>query len=97
MRILIISNINKDCKEIFEIYKIMDIVEKHFNTVNKMLKANILYLRDDYSVFGYIFVAFLSLYGYRKIENMLRKRILLNKISSLDVLEKIFCFIYNKR
>jgi transposase len=66
----------------------MDIVEKHFNTVNKMLKANILYLRDDYSVFGYILVAFLSLYGYRKIENMLRERILLNKISSLDVLER---------
>jgi len=38
----------------------MDIVEKHFNTVNKMLKANILYLRDDYSVFGHIFVAFLD-------------------------------------
>jgi len=31
---------------------------------------------------------FLSLYGYRKIENMLRERILLNKISSFDVLER---------
>ena len=74
-------------------YKIMDIVEKHFNTVNKILKANILYLRDDYSVFGHIFVAFLSLYGYCKIENMLRERSLLDKISPMDVLER-FSTVY---
>jgi len=67
-------------------YKSRDIVEKHFDTVKNMLKADILYLRDDYSVFGHIFVAFLSLYVYCKIENMLRERSLLDKISPMDVL-----------
>jgi len=92
-RILIISNLNKDCKEIFEMYKSRDIVEKHFDTVKNMLKADLLYLGDDYSVFGHIFVAFLSLYGYCKIENMLRERSLLDKISPMDVLER-FSTVY---
>jgi transposase len=71
-RILIISNLNRDSKEIFEIYKSRDIAEKHFDIAKNILKADILYLRDDYSVFGHIFVSFLSFYGYCKIENMLR-------------------------
>jgi len=74
-------------------YKSRDIVEKHFDNVNKMLKADILYLGDDYSVFGHIFMAFLSLYGYCKIENMLSERSLLDKISPMDVLER-FSTVY---
>jgi transposase len=92
-RILIISNLNKDCKEIFEMYKSRDVVEKHFDIAKNMLKADILYLRDDYSIFGHIFVSFLSLYGYCKIENMLRERSLLDKISPMDVLER-FSTVY---
>jgi len=38
-------------------------------------------------------VAFLSLYGYCKIENMLRERSLLDKISSMDILER-FSTVY---
>ena len=56
-------------------------------------KLQILYLRDDYLVFGHIFVALLSLYGYCKIENKLRERALLNKISPMDVLER-FSTVY---
>jgi len=58
-----------------------------------MLKANILYLRDDYSVFDHIFVAFLSFYGYYKIKNILKERSLLDKISPMDVLER-FSTVY---
>jgi len=92
-RILIISNLNRDCKEIFEMYKSRDVVEKHFDIAKNMLKADILYLRYDYSIFGHIFVSFLSLYGYCKIENMLRERSLLDKISPMDVLER-FSTVY---
>lgn len=87
-RILIISNLNKDCKEIFDMYKSRDIVEKHFDTIKNMLKADMLYLWDSYSVFDHIFVAFLSLYGYCKIENMLREKSLFDKISPMDVLKR---------
>jgi len=74
-------------------YKSRDIVEKHFDTIKSMLKAGMLYLKDDYSVFGHISLAFLSLYGNCKIENMLRERSLLDKISPMDVLER-FSTVY---
>ena len=74
-------------------YKSRDIVEKHFDTVKNMIKADMLYLRDDYSVFDHIFVAFLSLYGYCKIENMLREKSLFDKISPMDVLKR-FSTVY---
>jgi len=32
-----------------------------------------LYLQDDESVFGHVFIFFLSLYAYCKLENMLKK------------------------
>ncbi|MGC8871073.1 MAG: IS1634-like element ISFac6 family transposase, partial [Brevinematia bacterium] len=87
-RILIISNLNKNPEEIFEMYKSRDVVEKHFDTVKNMLRSDIMYLRDDYSVFGHIFVSFLSLYGYCRIENMLREKSLLNKKSPMDVIKE---------
>ncbi|MGC8673251.1 MAG: IS1634-like element ISFac6 family transposase, partial [Thermoplasmata archaeon] len=87
-RILIISNLNKNPEEIFEMYKSRDVVEKHFDTVKNMLRSDIMYLRDDYSVFGHIFVSFLSLYGYCKIENMLREKSLLDKKSPMDVIKE---------
>ena len=52
-----------------------------------------LYLKDDYSVFGNISLAFLSLYGYCKIENMLREKSLFDKISPMDVLKR-FSTVY---
>ncbi|MGC9123587.1 MAG: hypothetical protein ACP5IB_05925 [Thermoplasmata archaeon] len=84
----IISNLNKNPEEIFEMYKSRDVVEKHFDTVKNMLRSDIMYLSDDYSVFGHIFVSFLSLYGYCRIENMLREKSLLNKKSSMDVIKE---------
>ncbi|MGC8565919.1 MAG: IS1634-like element ISFac6 family transposase, partial [Thermoplasmata archaeon] len=65
-----------------------DVVEKHFDTVKNMLRSDIMYLSDDYSVFGHIFVSFLSLYGYCRIENMLREKSLLNKKSPMDVIKE---------
>jgi transposase len=87
-RILIISNLNKNPEEIFEMYKSRDIVEKHFDIAKNMLRSDVMYLRDDYSVFGHIFVSFLSLYGYCKIENMLREKSLLDKKSPMDIVKE---------
>ncbi|MDP8011675.1 MAG: hypothetical protein RAK23_02530 [Thermoplasmata archaeon] len=36
-------------------YKSRDVVEKHFDTVKNMWRYDIIYLRDDYSLFGHIF------------------------------------------
>ncbi|NQE06018.1 hypothetical protein C5S32_09125 [ANME-1 cluster archaeon GoMg1] len=44
-----------------------DVVEKMFDTYKTVLNADKLYPQDDESVFGHVFVAFLSLYIHCKI------------------------------
>jgi transposase len=85
--ILIVSDLDIEEKEIFLLYKKRDGVEKLFDTYKNTLNADILYLQDDESVFGHLFVSFLSLYGYCKLENILRKASLIDKFSPLDLLE----------
>jgi len=85
--ILIVSDLDIEEKEIFLLYKKRDGVEKLFDTYKTTLNADILYLQDDESVFGHLFVSFLSLYGYCKLENILRKASLIDKFSPLDLLE----------
>jgi len=85
--ILIVSDLNIEEKEVFLLYKKRDGVEKLFDTYKNTLNADILYLQDDESVFGHLFVSFLSLYGYCKLENILRKAALIDKFSPLDLLE----------
>jgi hypothetical protein len=52
-----------------------------------ILHSDILYLRDNESIFGHMFISFLSMYCHSGIENMLRAAGLLEKHSSMDVLE----------
>jgi transposase len=92
-RILLISNINRDCLWIYGTYKSRDIVEKHFDVSKNVLRSDIMYLQDDESVFGHLFISFLSLYGYCTIQNMLRKGELLDRVSPIDLLEE-FSTVY---
>lgn len=85
-RILIVSNLDLDEKEIFMQYKSRDRIEKLFDTYKNVLQADTLYLQDNESVFGHIFVSFLSLYAYTKIEMALKKANLLDKHSPKDLL-----------
>jgi transposase len=92
-RILLVSNKNTSEKTIFESWKQREGVEQNFDTFKTTLHSDILYLQDDESVFGHIFVAFLSLYGYCALQNMLRAAYLLDKVSPLDLLEE-FSSVY---
>ncbi len=92
-RILLVSNKNTGEKKIFESWKQREGVEQNFDTFKTTLQSDIMYLQDDESVFGYIFVAFLSLYGYCTLQNMLRAANILNKVSPLDLLEE-FSSVY---
>jgi len=85
-KILIVSNLNLDEKSIFMQYKSRDRIEKLFDTYKNVLQADILYLQDNESVFGHIFISFLSLYTYTKIEMALKKADLLSNMSPKDVL-----------
>jgi transposase len=85
-KILIVSNLDLDEDTIFMQYKSRDRIEKLFDTYKNALQADILYLQDNESVFGHIFISFLSLYAYTKIEMALKKADLLKKQSPKDIL-----------
>ena len=85
-RILILSNREMSEQEAYEFYKKRDIVEKLFDTYKSTLYADRLYLHSDESVFGHVFIAFLSLYTYCKIESLLKKAKLNKNITPIDLL-----------
>ncbi|WP_197073931.1 hypothetical protein [Methanosarcina sp. WWM596] len=75
-------------EDVFLMYKKRDTVEKHYDTYKSILEADKLYLQDNESLFGHIFVSFLSLYGYVKIQNCIRKADLTSKYSPRDLIEQ---------
>ena len=87
-KFLIISNHDIGKKEMFELYKRRDSIEKLFDVYKTTLDADKLYLNDDESVYGHVFVAFLSLYAYCKILKAIKKADINNKFSPTDILLK---------
>ena len=85
-RILILSNQEMTEQEAYELYKRRESVEKMFDTYKSTLSADRLYLQDDESVFGHVFIAFLSLYAYCKLESLLKKAELNKKMTPIDLL-----------
>jgi len=85
-RILIISDMDVEKQEIYLLYKKREVVEKMFDTYKAVLNADKLYLRDDESVFGHVFIAFLSLYIHCKLEQLLKKAKLNHTITPIDLL-----------
>jgi hypothetical protein len=57
-----------------------------FYAYKNVLDADRLYLQDDESVFGHVFISFLSLYAHCRIEGMLKKAGLSHEISPADLL-----------
>jgi transposase len=87
-KILIVSDMDVEKQEIYHLYKKREVVEKMFDTYKTVLNADKLYLRDDESVFGHVFIAFLSLYIYCKLEQLLKKAKLNHKFTPIDLLYK---------
>ncbi len=85
-RILIISSLDIPEIELFGLFKKRERVEKMFDAYKNVLDADRLYLQDDESVFGHVFVSFLSLYIYCRIEGMLKRAQLSSKLSPIDLL-----------
>ena len=85
-RILILSNQEMSEQEAYELYKRRENVEKRFDTYKSTLSADRLYLQDNESVFGHVFIAFLSLYAYCRLEVLLKKAKLNKKMTPIDLL-----------
>ena len=93
-KILILSNLDVDGTEIYELYKGRETVEKMFDTYKTVLEADKIYLQDDESVFGHVFISFLSLYIHCKLEHILKKGELNRTMTPIDLLFK-YCKVYH--
>lgn len=80
------SNLNRREEEIFQLYKSRDRIEKLFESYKTILEADKLYLQDNDAVFGHIFVSFLSLFAYSKLELILKKADIIDRYSPKDLL-----------
>jgi transposase len=87
-KILIVSDMDVEKLEMYLLYKKREVVEKMFDTYKTVLNADKLYLQDDESVFGHVFIAFLSLYIHCKLEQLLKKAELNHKFTPIDLLFK---------
>ena len=87
-KILILSNLDVEEGEVYELYKKRETVEKMFDTYKTVLEADKIYLQDDESVFGYVFISFLSLYIHCKLEQVLKKAELNRRMTPIDLLFK---------
>jgi transposase len=85
-KFLIVSNYDIGKQEMYELYKKRDTVEKLFDAYKNTLEADKLYLHDDESVYGHVFVAFLSLYAYCKLLKAIKVADINDKYSPTDVL-----------
>ena len=92
-RILILSNQEMSEQEAYELYKRRESVEKRFDTYKSTLSADRLYLQDNESVFGHVFIAFLSLYAYCRLELLLKKAKLNKKMTPIDLLWTDRCIV----
>ena len=87
-KILLISDLDLKPEDIFLIYKQRGSVEKAFDAYKNLLHADRMYLQSDEAVLGHLFVSFLALYGYCKLQMMLRNAGLLDKLSPMDLIEE---------
>lgn len=85
-KIIILSNLDRSEEEIFQLYKSRDRIEKLFDSYKTILEADRLYLQDNDTVFGHIFISFLSLFAYSKLEIILKKANILDRYSPKDLL-----------
>jgi len=72
-RILIVSSLAAEPRQVYDLYKSRSLVEEHFAAFKSLIQADKLYLRDAAAVFGHVFVGFLCLYLYCKILNRIKK------------------------
>lgn len=87
-RILIASNHDKDEKDLYNMYKTRDQIEKLFDTYKNVLDADRLYLQDNETLLGHVFASFLSLYAYTSLQQLIKKTGLENKYSPTDILQQ---------
>jgi transposase len=85
-KIALLSNLKADPKEIYEMWKIRDEVEKAFNVLQNMLDTDRPYVRKEHTFRGYLFSSFIGLVAYYLILKKLKDADLNGRVSVSDAL-----------
>jgi len=94
--IIIITNIDKSAKDIFEILKSRGQVEQVFDTLKNLLESDASYMQNEQALEAWAFINHISMMLLYKIYALLKKHKLLAKFSALDVIEH-FKYIFKLR
>lgn len=81
----LITNLNKDGIEVFELYKSRQDVESAFDAMKNCLDSDKTYMHTDEAVRGYFFITFLALRIYFHVLKRLKEKDLSSKISVNEV------------
>jgi transposase len=85
-KIAILSNIETDPKEIYEMWKTRDEVEKAFNALQNILETDRPYVRKEDTFRGYLFSSFIGLIAYYLVLKTLKEAGINHKVSVGDAL-----------
>lgn len=87
INVSLISNLDVDQKDIYEMYKSQEEIEPVFDTMRNDLENDKAYLHISYGVKGcYFFITLVSLYIYYSIYRILREKKISQKISVTETL-----------
>lgn len=81
----LLTNLDKDGIEVFELYKSRQDVENAFDAMKNCLDSDKTYMHTDEAVRGYFFVTFLALRIYFKVLRRLKEKEMSSKISVSEV------------
>ncbi len=84
--IAIISNVKKKPRDIYEMWKSRDGIEKAFDVLQNELQVDTPYISKETTFKGYVFASFISLYLHYKVLNLLKSKGINRKVSVSDVL-----------
>ena len=85
-KVSILSRMDMDSETIYNIYNGRENVEQSFDEMKNELEEDKTYLQDDESIWGYLFVAFLSLYQQYYVLSLIMSKDPVGRLSVNEVL-----------
>ena len=86
---VVIENTGKSCKDVYEIYKSRDQIEKAFDVLKSTLEADSSYMQDEKALEAWAFMNHISLMMMYRIYSLLKETKLLSKHSAADLIEHL--------
>jgi transposase len=87
--IVLLSNLRRNAKEIYQIYKSRMAIELLFDGMKNVLEADHTYMQDEQTLHGWMFINHITLQWYQHLYIELKNRDLLKKYSVNDLIQML--------